>query len=117
MASLVAESGNAGGAGGRGGSGDAASERSLETDCTPRGVAYLRTLAAASQVRSHAAGMAAAGLRAQAAEYRAEAARLREVLEWAGLARDALPPTVAAAARAVAAVADLLATRDTEMSR
>jgi HAUS augmin-like complex subunit 1 len=82
---------------------------SLGTDSTPRGVAYLRTLAAASQARSRAAGIAAAGLRAQAAEYRAEAARLREALE-----RDA---TAAVAARAVAAVANHLATRDTEMSR
>lgn len=57
------------------------------------------------------------GLRAQAAEYRAEAARLREALERAGLARDALSPPAAVSARAVAAVANLLAIRDTEMSR
>jgi HAUS augmin-like complex subunit 1 len=108
--SLAAEAGC--GVLGRGGGGGAASELSLGTDSTPRGVAYLRTLAAASQARSRAAGIAAAGLRAQAAEYRAEAAQLREALE-----RDALPPTAAAAARAVAAVANHLATRDTEMSR
>jgi HAUS augmin-like complex subunit 1 len=102
--SLAAEAGC--GVLGRGGGGGAASELSLGTDSTPRGVAYLRTLAAASQARSRAAGIAAAGL---AAEYRAEAARLREALE-----RDA---TAAVAARAVAAVANHLATRDTEMSR
>ncbi|WVZ94401.1 hypothetical protein U9M48_040294 [Paspalum notatum var. saurae] len=114
LASLAAEAGGAGGAGGRGGG--AAAELSLGPDPTPRGVAYLRALAAASQARSRAAGIAAAGLRAQAAEYRAEAARLREALERAGLSRDALPPPAAAAARAVAAVANLLAIRDTEMS-
>ena len=113
--SLAAEAGR--GAGWRGGGGGAASELSLGPDSTPRGVAYLRTLAAASQARSRAAGIAAAGLRAQAAEYRAEVARLREALERAGLARDALPSTAAAAAHAVAAVANLLAIRDTDMSR
>ncbi|TVU42077.1 hypothetical protein EJB05_08472, partial [Eragrostis curvula] len=117
LASLVAEAGGGAGAGGRGGAGGgAAAELSLGPDPTPRGVAYLRALAAASQARSRAAGIAAAGLRAQASEYRAEAARLREALERAGLARDALPPPAAAAARAVAAVANLLAIRDTEMS-
>ncbi|CAD6217810.1 unnamed protein product [Miscanthus lutarioriparius] len=75
LASLAAEAGSAGGAGGRDSRGDAASELSLGPDSTPRGVAYLRTLAAASQARSRAAGIAAAGLGAQAAEYRAEAAR------------------------------------------
>ncbi|KAL6662084.1 hypothetical protein ACP70R_001468 [Stipagrostis hirtigluma subsp. patula] len=112
LASLAAEGGaggSGGGAGGRGGG--AAAELSLGPDPTPRGVAYLRALAAASQARSRAAG-----LRAQAAEYRAEAARLREALERAGLARDALPPPAAVAARAVASVANLLAIRDTEMS-
>uniref|UniRef100_A0A0E0ASQ0 Uncharacterized protein n=1 Tax=Oryza glumipatula TaxID=40148 RepID=A0A0E0ASQ0_9ORYZ len=44
------------------------------------------------------------------------AARLREALERAGLARDALSPPAAVSARAVAAVANLLAIRDTEMS-
>ncbi|KAL6843256.1 hypothetical protein ACP4OV_026969 [Aristida adscensionis] len=117
LASLAAEAGpGAGGRIGGGGGGGAAAELSLGPDPTPRGVAYLRALAAASQARSRAAGIAAAGLRAQAAEYRAEAARLREALERAGLARDALPPTAAVAARAVAAVANLLAIRDTEMS-
>lgn len=48
LASLIMEFGNTGGAGGRGGSGDAALKLSLGTDCTPRGVAYLRMLAAAS---------------------------------------------------------------------
>ncbi|VAI87569.1 unnamed protein product [Triticum turgidum subsp. durum] len=112
LASLAAEGG---GVGGRGG-GAVVSELSLGPDPTPRGVSYLRALAAASQARSHAAGIAASGLRAQAAEYQAEAARLREALERAGLARDALPPPAASAARAVAAVANLLAIRDTEMS-
>ncbi|RCV29441.1 hypothetical protein SETIT_6G013900v2 [Setaria italica] len=117
LASLAAEAGSGGAAVGRGGAGGgAAAELSLGPDPTPRGVAYLRALAAASQARSQAAGIAAAGLRAQALEYRAEAARLREALERAGLARDALPPPAAAAARAVAAVGNLLAIRDTEMS-
>ncbi|BAF23248.2 Os08g0240600 [Oryza sativa Japonica Group] len=126
LASLAAEAGGAGGGGvgapgGRGGvvgvgGGGAAPELSLGPEPTPRGVAYLRALAAASQARSRAAGIAAAGLRAQAAEYRAEAARLREALERAGLARDALSPPAAVSARAVAAVANLLAIRDTEMS-
>ncbi|KAF8697543.1 hypothetical protein HU200_035876 [Digitaria exilis] len=117
LASLSAEAGSGGGPVGRcGGGGGAAAELSLGPDPTPRGVAYLRALAAASQARSRAAGIAAAGLRAQASEYRAEAARLRETLERSGLARDALPPPAAAAARAVAAVANLLAIRDTEMS-
>ncbi|KAG8086994.1 hypothetical protein GUJ93_ZPchr0010g8327 [Zizania palustris] len=119
LASLAAEAGGGGGgggaAGGRGGVA-AAQELSLGAEPTPRGVAYLRALASASQARSRAAGIAAAGLRAQAAEYRAEAARLREALERAGLARDAISPPAAVSARAVAAVANLLAIRDTEMS-
>jgi HAUS augmin-like complex subunit 1 len=117
LASLTAEAGTGAGAGAGGRGGGAAVELSLGPSPTTRGVAYLRALAAASQARSRAAGIAATGLRAQAAEYRAEAARLREALERAGLARDVLPPTAAAAARAVAAVANLLAIRDTEMSR
>ena len=71
LASLAAEGG---GVGGRGGGGAVASELSLGPDSS------------APSQRSRAA-----------AEYRAEAARLWEALERAGLARDALPPPAASA--------------------
>lgn len=45
------------------------------------------------------------------------AARIREVLENVGLARDTLPPNVVSASQVVAKVANLLDVRDTELSR
>ncbi|KAF0923994.1 hypothetical protein E2562_008344 [Oryza meyeriana var. granulata] len=58
-----------------------------------------------------------AGLRAQAVEYRAEAARLHKALERAGLALDVLSPPTAVSTHTMAAVANLLAIHDPKMSR
>lgn len=84
---------------------------------TPRSVAHLHSLASLSQARSRAASIVAADLRLKASEYRAEAARIREVLERVGLAREQLSPGAIGSAQVVAGVANLLNIRDTEMSR
>ncbi|CAL9050044.1 AUGMIN subunit 1-like [Musa acuminata AAA Group] len=83
---------------------------------TPRSVAHLHSLASLSQARSRAASIVAADLRLKASEYRAEAARIREVLERVGLAREQLSPGAIGSAQVVAGVANLLNIRDTEMS-
>ncbi|RRT73839.1 hypothetical protein B296_00005389 [Ensete ventricosum] len=83
---------------------------------TPRNVAHLHSLASLSQARSRAASIVAADLRLKASEYRAEAARIREVLERVGLAREQLSPGAIGSAQVVAGVANLLNIRDTEMS-
>ncbi|RWW77856.1 hypothetical protein BHE74_00013946 [Ensete ventricosum] len=83
---------------------------------TPRNVAHLHSLASLSQARSRAASIVAADLRLKASEYRAEAARIREVLERVGLAREQLSPGAIGSAQVVAGIANLLNIRDTEMS-
>lgn len=45
------------------------------------------------------------------------AARIREILESAGLAQDSLPSNVVGSAQVLANVANLLNVRDTELSR
>lgn len=88
-----------------------------EMELTPRGVAHLHAVAALSQSRSRAAAIVAADLRVKAGEYRAQAARIREILDRVGLARDNLSPAAAASAQVVASLANLLNIRDTELSR
>ncbi|OAY76124.1 AUGMIN subunit 1 [Ananas comosus] len=87
-----------------------------EMELTPRGVAHLHAVAALSQSRSRAAAIVAADLRLKAGEYRAQAARIREILDRVGLARDNLSPAAAASAQVVASVANLFNIRDTELS-
>ncbi|KAG6496793.1 AUGMIN subunit 1-like isoform X1 [Zingiber officinale] len=83
---------------------------------TPRVVAHLHSMASLSQVRSRAASIVADDLRLKASEYRAEAVRIREILERVGLSREQLSPGAIGSAQIVAGVANLLNIRDTEMS-
>ncbi|KAG1326900.1 AUGMIN subunit 1 [Cocos nucifera] len=87
-----------------------------EFEYTPRSVAHLHALASLSQARTRAASIVAADLRLKASEYRAQAARIREILERVGLAQEQLSPSAIASALVVANVANLLNIRDTEMS-
>ncbi|XP_074578702.1 AUGMIN subunit 1-like [Curcuma longa] len=83
---------------------------------TPRAVAHLHSMASLSQARSRSASIVAADLRLKASEYRAEAIRIREILEHVGLSREQISPGVIGSAQIVAGVANLLNIRDTEMS-
>lgn len=84
---------------------------------TPRAVVHLHSMASLSQARSPSASIVAADLRLKASEYRAEAIRIREILERVGLSREQISPGAIGAAQIVAGVANLLNIRDTEMSR
>ncbi|XP_042516654.1 AUGMIN subunit 1 [Macadamia integrifolia] len=95
---------------------DAAGKEVPEFEYTPRSVAHLHNIATISQAKSQAAGIVASDLRQKAAEYRSQAARIREILEHAGLAQESLPSNVISSAQVLANVANLLNIRDTEMS-
>ncbi|PKA51191.1 hypothetical protein AXF42_Ash010631 [Apostasia shenzhenica] len=95
----------------------AAAGRELpEFEFTPRSVAHLHALATLSLARSRAASIVAADLRLKAAEYRAQASRIREILDNAGLSQERLTPRAVASVQCVASVANLLNIRDTESS-
>ncbi|GMI98094.1 augmin 1, EMBRYO DEFECTIVE 2819 [Hibiscus trionum] len=83
---------------------------------TPRSIAHLYNLATVSQAKTQAANIVANDFRQKAAEYRSQAARIREILESAGLAQESLPSNVVASAQVLANVANLLNIRDTELS-
>ncbi|OMO57236.1 HAUS augmin-like complex subunit 1 [Corchorus capsularis] len=83
---------------------------------TPRSIAHLHNLATVSQAKSQAANIVANDFRQKAAEYRSQAARIREILESVGLAQESLPSNVVASAQVLANVANLLNIRDTELS-
>ncbi|KAJ4754939.1 HAUS augmin-like complex subunit 1 [Rhynchospora pubera] len=83
---------------------------------TRASIKHLHSLASLSQSRSRAAAIVAPDLRQKAAEYRAEAARIREILSSAGLGREHLSPSAMSSAQAVAEVANLVGIRDTETS-
>nr|DAD42861.1 TPA_asm: hypothetical protein HUJ06_001091 [Nelumbo nucifera] len=95
---------------------DAAGKDVPEFEYTPRSVAHLHSIGTASQAKSQAAGILAADLRQKAQEYRSQAARIREILESAGLAQESLSSNIVASAQVLANVANLLNIRDTEMS-
>ncbi|XP_010247872.1 PREDICTED: AUGMIN subunit 1-like [Nelumbo nucifera] len=95
---------------------DAAGKDVPEFEYTPRSVAHLHSIATTSQAKSQAAGILAADLRQKAQEYRSQAARIREILESAGLAQESLSSNIIASAQVLANVANLLNIRDTEMS-
>lgn len=125
LASLAAEAGEPGRQGQglrrRGGvvgvgGGGAAPELSLGPEPTPRGWPTSARWRPRRRRGPARRGSRPQGWRAQAAEYRA-GRRACGGAGRAGLARDALSPPAAVSARAVAAVANLLAIRDTEMSR
>ncbi|CAI0544113.1 unnamed protein product [Linum tenue] len=83
---------------------------------TPRTIAHFHDLATVSQAKTKAANIVAADFRQKAAEYRAQAARVREILEHVGLAQESLPSNVVGSAQVLANVANLLNIRDTELS-
>lgn len=86
-------------------------------DFTPRTVAHLYSISSLSQSRSRAAAIVTGDLRTKAGEYRAQAARIREILDSVGLGQERLSPNAIGSAQIVAKVADLLSIRDTETSR
>ncbi|KAL9270876.1 AUGMIN subunit 1-like protein [Drosera capensis] len=87
-----------------------------EFECTPQSVAHLHKLATLSKAKTEAAGIVASDFRQKAAEYRSQAARIREILEAVGLAQESLSVNVVSSAQVLANVANLLNIRDTEMS-
>ncbi|CAN1193219.1 AUGMIN subunit 1 [Linum perenne] len=87
-----------------------------EFEYTPRTIAHFHDLASVSQANTKAANIVAADFRQKAAEYRAQAARIREIVEHVGLAQESLPSNVVASAQVLANVANLLNIRDTELS-
>ncbi|KAK8926550.1 hypothetical protein KSP39_PZI018659 [Platanthera zijinensis] len=87
-----------------------------EFEYTPRSVAQLHSIATLSHTRSHSALIVAADLRLKAAEYRAQAARIREILDSAGLSQERLTPDGISSVQVIASVANLLNIRDTESS-
>ncbi|KAL1806218.1 hypothetical protein ACET3Z_029286 [Daucus carota] len=95
---------------------DAAGKDVPEFEYTPRAVAYLHNLATLSQSKTHASSIVANDFRIKASEYRSQAARIREILENAGLAQESLQANVVASAQVLANVANLLNVRDTELS-
>ncbi|PQP98263.1 AUGMIN subunit 1 [Prunus yedoensis var. nudiflora] len=83
---------------------------------TPRSVAYLHNLATLSQAQTQASKILASDFRLKASEYRAQAARIGEILESVGLAQEGLASNVVSSAQVLANVANLLNIRDTELS-
>ncbi|XP_065857777.1 AUGMIN subunit 1 [Euphorbia lathyris] len=95
---------------------DAAGKEVPEFEYTPRSIAHLYNLATVSQAKTKAATILANDFRQKATEYRAQAARIREILENVGLAQESLPSNVVGSAQVLANVANLLNIRDTELS-
>lgn len=95
---------------------DAAGKDVPDFDYTPRSVAHLHNLASTSHSRTQAASIVAADLRQKAAEFRSQAARVRQILEAAGLAQENLPQTAVSSAQNLANVAHLLNLKDVEVS-
>lgn len=95
---------------------EAAAKEVPDFEYTPRSVAHLYNLATLSQAKTKAANIVAADFRQKAAEYRSQAARIREILENVGLAQESLPSNVVSSAQVLANVANLLNIRDTELS-
>ncbi|KAL6509054.1 AUGMIN subunit 1 [Orobanche gracilis] len=83
---------------------------------TPRSIAHLHNIATLSQAKTQAATIVANDFRQKAAEYRSQAARMREILEHVGLARESLPSNVVSSSQVLANVANLLNIRDTELT-
>ncbi|KAK4281955.1 hypothetical protein QN277_013393 [Acacia crassicarpa] len=95
---------------------EAAGKPVPEFEYTPRSVAHLHSLLSLSKAKDEAARLVARDFRQKAAEYRSQAARIREILENVGLAQESLPSNVVAATQVLANVANLLNIRDTELS-
>ncbi|PSS01752.1 AUGMIN subunit like [Actinidia chinensis var. chinensis] len=95
---------------------DAAGKDVPDFEYTPRSIVHLHNIATVSQAKTQAAGIVANDFRQKAAEYRSQAARIREILENVGLAQDSLSSNVVTSAQVLANVANLLNIRDTELS-
>ncbi|XP_054815852.1 AUGMIN subunit 1 [Prosopis cineraria] len=95
---------------------EAAGKPVPEFEYTPRSVAHLHSLLTLSKAKDEAARLVARDFRQKAAEYRSQAARIREILENVGLAQESLPSNVVASTQVLASVANLLNIRDTELS-
>ncbi|CAN4118534.1 unnamed protein product [Withania somnifera] len=95
---------------------DAAGKDVPDFEYTPRSINELQKIATLSQAKTQAAVIVASDYRQKAAEYRSQAARIREILESAGLAQESLPSNVVSSAHVLAKVANLLDIRDTELS-
>lgn len=95
---------------------DATGKEVPDFEYTPRSIAHLHNLATLSQAKTQAAGIVANDFRQKAAEYRSQAARIREILENVGLSQGSLPSNVVESAQVLSSVADLLNIRDTELS-
>ncbi|KAL7175517.1 hypothetical protein ACSBR2_029171 [Camellia fascicularis] len=80
-------------------------------------ISHLHNLATLSQANTQAALIVANDLHQKASEYRSQAARIREILESVGLAKESLPPNMIASTQVLAIVANLLDIRDTKLSR
>ncbi|KAL2228176.1 UNVERIFIED_CONTAM: AUGMIN subunit 1 [Sesamum indicum] len=96
---------------------DAAGKDIPDFEYTPRSIAHLQNIAILSQAKTQAATIVANDFRQKAAEYRSQAARMREVLEHVGLVQESLPSNVVLSSQVLASVANLLNIRDTELSR
>ncbi|XP_022153871.1 AUGMIN subunit 1 [Momordica charantia] len=83
---------------------------------TPRSISHLHNLCTLSQAKTRAAEILAKDFRLKASEYRAQAARIREILESVGMAQENLPSNVVSSAQVLSNVANLLNIRDTELS-
>ncbi|XP_009615712.2 AUGMIN subunit 1-like [Nicotiana tomentosiformis] len=95
---------------------DAVGKNVPDFEYTPRSIAELHKIATLSQAKTQAAVIVANDYRQKAAEYRSQAARMREILESVGLAQESLPSNVVSSAHVLAKVANLLDIRDTELS-
>ncbi|XP_030528199.1 AUGMIN subunit 1 [Rhodamnia argentea] len=95
---------------------EAAGKEVPDFEYNSRSIAHLYNLAAVSQAKTQAANIVASDFRQKAAEYRSQAARIREILESAGLAQESLASNIVASTQALANVANLLNIRDTELS-
>ncbi|KAL7189637.1 hypothetical protein ACSBR1_039308 [Camellia fascicularis] len=83
---------------------------------TSQSISHLHNLATLSQANTQAALIVANDLHQKASEYRSQAARITEILESVGLAKESLPPNVIASTQVLAIVANLLDIRDTELT-
>ncbi|KAK4392520.1 AUGMIN subunit [Sesamum angolense] len=95
---------------------DAAGKDIPDFDYTPRSIAHLHNIATLSQAKTQAATIVANDFRQKAAEYRSQAARIREILEHVGLVQESLPSNVVSSSQVLASVANLLNVRDTELT-
>ncbi|XP_009595829.1 AUGMIN subunit 1-like isoform X1 [Nicotiana tabacum] len=95
---------------------DAVGKDVPDFEYTPKSIGELHKIATLSQAKTQAAVIVANDYRQKAAEYRSQAARMREILESVGLAQESLPSNVVSSAHVLAKVANLLDIRDTELS-